>query len=154
MVAEALKKILERAVRMEESSFELYDSASRRVRDPGAKTGLRELAGEEKKHRELLEGLLQGNLDRAVSRGRREAIQDLRIGESLEAKHLTPESTLQEVLAFAIKRETTARDFYAQMVELLDPGPERELFEMLVREESRHKATVENLYEQDIYQDF
>jgi len=154
MAADELQKILEGAIRMEDSSHQLYRSAAERVKDPGAQTALRELAEEEKKHRHLLEGLLRGNLDRAVSRGRRGAIRDLRIGESLEAKPLTPKSTLQDVLAFAIKREAATRDFYAQMAALLNPGPEQDLFEMLVREEARHKATLESMYEQDIYQDF
>jgi len=154
MADEALKHIVERAIRMEESSHQLYRSAADRVRDPGARTALQELAEEEAGHRQKLEAMLRGDLQRAVSRGRRGKIQDLGIADALETPALRGDATLQDVLAFAIKREAATGAFYAQMAALLEPGPERDLFEMLVREEARHKATLEELYERDIYQDF
>jgi len=147
------RKIVERAVRMEESSCQLYRSAAGRVKDPGARTALQELAREEERHREKLAGMLRGNLEWAVSLGRRGAIRSAGIGDALEAKPIAPGSTLEDVLAFAIKREAATGDFYAQMAALLDAGPERDTFEMLAREESRHKATLEDLFERDIYQD-
>jgi rubrerythrin len=154
MATEEMKKIVERAIRMEENSFQLYRSASQRVKDPGARTTLGELAEEEKKHREKLEGMLRGGMEWAVSVGRRTPIRDLKIGDVLEARPLTPEASLQDVLSFAIKREAAANGFYAQMASLLDTGPEKELFEMLARQEAGHKETLERLFEEDIYQAF
>lgn len=154
MAAKEVKEIVERAIRLEEDSYKLYTSASRRVKDPGARAGLAELAGEERKHKAKLEAMLRGNLDWAVSVGRRAKAKDLRIGGPLEAKPITEKSSLQDVLAFAIKREEATGAFYSQMASLLEPGPEKDLFEMLAKEETRHKRYVESIYEEDVYKEF
>lgn len=154
MATKEVKEIIQRAIRFEEDSYNLYTSASRRVKDPGARAGLAELAGEEKKHKMKLEGMLQGNLDWAVSVGRKAKVKDLGIGGPLEAKPITEKSSLQEVLALAIKREEATGAFYAQMASLVEPGPEKALFEMLAKEETKHKRYVESIYEEDVYKEF
>ncbi len=148
------REIIERAIRLEEDSYKLYSFASRRVKDPGARAGLAELAEEEKKHKAKLEGMLRGNLAWAVSVGRRAKVKDLGIGGPLEAKPINEKASLQEVLAFAIKREESTGAFYSQMASLVDPGPEKDVFEVLAQEETRHKRYVESIYEKDIYQGF
>ena len=154
MAAKEVKEIVERAIKFEEDSYKLYTSASRRVKDPGARAGLADLAGEEKKHKAKLEGMLAGNLDWTVSVGRRANVKDLEIGGPLEAKPITEQSSLQDVLAVAIKREEATGAFYSQMAALVDPGPAKELFEMLAKEEARHKQYVESIYEEDVYKEF
>jgi len=154
MVTEAIKAIVERAIKFEEDSYNLYTSASRRVKDPGARVGLAELAEEEKKHKAKLEGMLAGDLGWAARAGRRGQIKDLKIGDPLEAKPITEHSSLQEVLAVAIKREEATGAFYSQMAALVEPGPTKDLFEMLAKEESRHKQYVESIYEEDVYKEF
>ena len=154
MATEEMKGIIERAIKFEEDSYKLYTSASRRVKDPGARSGLAELAGEEKKHKAKLEGMLAGNLDWAVSVGRRAKVKDLKIGGPLEAKPISEQSSLQEVLAAAIKREEATGAFYSQMASLVEPGPEKDAFEMLAKEETKHKRYVESIYEEDVYKEF
>ena len=154
MATEEMKGIIERAIRFEEDSYKLYTSASQRVKDPGAKAGLTELAGEEKKHKAKLEGMLAGNLEWAVRTGRRAKVKDLQLGDPLEAKPITEKSSLQEVLAVAIKREEATGAFYSQMASLVEPGPAKDLFEVLAKEETKHKRYVESIYEQDVYKEF
>ena len=154
MATKEIREIIERAINSEEDSYSLYRHASRRVKDPGAKAGLGELAEEEKKHKAKLEEMLEGNLDRAVRAGRRAKVKDLRIGDPLEAKPLTELSSLQDVLAVAIKREEATGAFYAQMAALVEPGAIRDLFEMLSKEETKHKLYVESIYEEDVYKEF
>jgi rubrerythrin len=154
MDTKEVREIIERAIRLEEDSYKLYTFASRRVKDPGARAGLGELAEEEKKHKAKLEGMLRGNLAWAVSVGRRAKVEDLRIGGPLEARPIDEKASLQEVLAFAIKREESAGAFYSQMASLADPGPEKDTLEMLAKEETKHKRYVESIYEEDIYQEF
>lgn len=154
MATEEMKGIIERAIKFEEDSYKLYTSASRRVKDPGARAGLAELAGEEKKHKAKLEGMLKGNLDWAVRVGRRAKVKDLQIGGPLEARPISEQSSLQDVLAVAIKREEATGAFYSQMASLVDPGPAKDLFETLAREETKHKRYVESIYEEDVYKEF
>jgi len=154
MAEKEIKAIIERAIKFEEDSYNLYTSASRRIKDPGAKAGLAELAGQEEKHKAKLEGMLRGNLDWIVSVGRKAKVKDLKIGGALEAKAITEESLLQDVLALAIKREEATGAFYAQMAALVEPGPEKALFEMLAKEETKHKLYVESIYEEEVYKEF
>ena len=154
MATKEVKEIVERAIKFEEDSYKLYTSTSRRVKDPGAREGLAELAGEEKKHKTKLEGMLRGNLEWADSVDRRAKVKDLSIGGPLEAKPITEKSSLQDVLALAIKREEATGAFYAQMASLVEPGPAKALFEMLAKEETKHKRYVESIYEEDVYKEF
>jgi rubrerythrin len=58
------------------------------------------------------------------------------------------------VLIFAIKREVATGAFYAQMAGLVDPGPEKDLFDLLAKEEGKHKKYVESIYEDVVYKEF
>lgn len=153
-MTERIQEILQQAIRVEEASYALYTSASKRVKDPAAKVGLGDLAEQEKQHKAKLEGLLAGNLDWAVRLSRREEVRDLQIGEYLEARPLSEESDLQDVLIVAMKREEATGAFYQQMANLVDPGPVQDLFTLLAKEEAKHKEYVERIYEEVIYRDF
>ncbi len=152
MEKEALKEILQRAIRMEEDSYALYSTASGRLKDPAARTVLKDLASQELGHKQKLQALLEGTLSWTARIGRPE--KTLNIGEYLEAHPLTEDSSLQDVLIYAIKREEATGSFYGQMATLAVPGPEKQLFELLVREESEHKAALERVYETVVYKEF
>lgn len=153
-MADRVREIIQQAIKTEEASYALYTSASQRVKDPAAKAGLADLAEQEKQHKAKLEGLLAGDLDWAVRLSQREEVRDLQIGEFLEARPLTEESDLQDVLIVAMKREEATGAFYQQMAGLVEPGPVKDLFEMLAKEEVKHKEYVESIYEEVVYRDF
>ncbi|MEW6441987.1 MAG: ferritin family protein [bacterium] len=156
MIQAELKEIVQRSIRMEESSFNLYRAAAGRVKDPGARAGLAELAEQEKQHKARLERLLAGDMkwSAGLSGKGKGKIKDLHIGDHLEARPLDEASSLQDVLIVAIKREEATGNLYSQMAALVDSDPEKELFETLAREEARHKLYVESLYEKEIYKEF
>lgn len=153
-MADRVREIIQQAIKTEEASYALYTSASQRVKDPAAKAGLADLAEQEKQHKAKLEGLLAGDLGWAVHLSQREEVRDLQIGEFLEARPLTEESDLQDVLIVAMKREEATGAFYQQMAGLVEPGPVKDLFEMLAKEEVKHKEYVESIYEEVVYRDF
>lgn len=154
MVSDKVTDIIQRAIKTEEASYALYTSASRRIKDPAARAGLADLAEQEKQHKAKLEGLLAGDLTWAVRLSQREEVRDLQIGEFLEARPLSEDSDLQDVLILAMKREEATGAFYTQMGQLVEPGPVKDLFEMLAKEEVKHKEYVEGIYEDVVYQDF
>ena len=94
------------------------------------------------------------DLDWMVGVGRKARVENLGLGGPLEGKPLNERSSLQDVLAVAIKREESSGAFYAQMAALSDPGPAKDLFEMLAKEETKHKRYVESIYEEDVYKEF
>jgi rubrerythrin len=153
MSKEALKEILKRAIRMEEDSHALYTSASGRLKDPAARAVLADLASQEVQHKQKLEALLAGTLS-WLKAGGDLAHKGLGIGDHLEAQPLSEGSSLQDVLIYAIKREEATGSFYSQMATLARPGPEKDLFELLARQEAGHKSALERVYETVVYKEF
>lgn len=150
----SVESILNRAIRFEEDSFNLYNSALKTVKNPQTREWLKELADWELGHKAKLEGLLKGDIKWAVRKSRREEVKDLKIGDYLVAPELGEKSDFQDVLLVAIKREQAAHDFYASMTELVEEGQARDLFDLLAKEELKHKQMVEKYYEEYVYKDF
>jgi rubrerythrin len=151
---DTITNILNRAVRFEEDSFNLYNSAISKVKNPQTKDWLKELADWELTHKAKLEALLKGDLNWAIRKSKREQVADFQIGDYLVAAPLSDKSDFQDVLLVAIKREESARDFYASMVELVDAGEAHDLFDLLAKEEAKHKQMVEKYYEEYVYKEF
>ena len=150
----SVESILKRAVRFEEDSFNLYNSAIKTVKNPQTKEWLKELADWELGHKAKLEGLLKGDVEWAIRKSRREEVKDLKIGDYLVAPALGEKSDFQDVLLVSIKREQAAHDFYASMADLVEAGQAHDLFELLAKEELKHKQMVEKYYEEYVYKDF
>ena len=149
-----VESVLKRAIRFEEDSYNLYHSALQTVKNPQTKEWLRELADWELGHKAKLEGLLKGDLNWAIRKSRREEVKDLKVGDYLVAPALGEKSDFQDVLLVAIKREQSAHDFYASMAELVEEGQAHDLFELLAKEELKHKQMVEEYYEEYVYKEF
>ena len=114
-----------------------------------------ELAQEELGHKAMLENMLAhpASLRRGVKRLRSEPIQDYKVGDHLVVKPLTPDSTFQDVLIFASRKEQQSHELYRDLAEE-NEGEIRDLFEAMARDELRHKDLVERWYEEVVYQDF
>ena len=113
---DSIKSILNRAIRFEEDSYNLYNSALEQVKN-AADQGVAEGAGR-------LGADAQGQA-RGPAQGRPELghpqvaaakqVADLKIGDYLVAAPLGEKSDFQDVLLVAMKREQAAHDFYASM---------------------------------------
>jgi len=150
----SVESILKRALRFEEDSYNLYNSAIQMVKSPQTKEWLKELADWELGHKAKIEGLLKGDLNWAVRKSRREEVKDLKIGDYLVAPSLSEKSDFQDVLLVAIKREQSAHDFYASMADLVEEGQAHDVFDLLAKEELKHKQMVEKYYEEYVYKEF
>jgi len=137
-------EVLSLAIRKEIEARELYANVAERTDNPAARTLLCELAKEEANHRRLLEGLSPEHV--AAFKPPR-AGQDLKIAEYLEATPLGPESSLQEVVTHAMKREEQARDFYQAMAAATENRQLRKLLERLATMETAHKVRLETFYD-------
>jgi rubrerythrin len=150
----SVESILKRALRFEEDSYNLYNSAMQTVKNPQTKEWLKELADWELGHKAKIEGLLRGDLNWAIRKSRREEVKDLKIGDYLVAPALSEKSDFQDVLLVAIKREQSAHDFYASMADLVEEGQAHDVFDLLAKEELKHKQMVEKYYEEYVYKEF
>ncbi|MFQ6111720.1 MAG: ferritin family protein [Nitrospinota bacterium] len=140
-----IEEVLQKALDKEQEAHDFYARASDAAENPGGRVLLRELAEEELKHCELI---------RKVKAGRNwpelRVKQELHITEFLIDKPITPESTLQEILIYAMKREDKAASFYGGRLSRALDGALRSLFERLRQEELNHKTRLEELYDEVI----
>jgi len=150
-----IDEILEEAIKGEVESYELYTWATDLVRAEHVKDTLRTLAKEELGHKASLE---QMQANTATLRWQtkellRAPIQDYRIGDHLVVKPLSSDSTFQDVLIFASRKEQRSYQLYRDLAEKAE-GPARTVLEAMSKDELRHKNLVERWYEEVVYQDF
>ena len=136
-----VRSILGLAVAKEQAAYELYAAAAEQSADPAARELLVDIAQQELRHRELLSGLdphgLTGieALDEAdpclAAFGRDEPIE--------------PSARMLELLAYAVRREREARDFYDRMARAADDEEHSGLFMKLARMEEGHRNRLECL---------
>jgi rubrerythrin len=139
--------VLEKAIQKEAEARDLYRQTGERAENPAVKTLMADLARQEATHKQMLESLPEDQAAALVPVGDK---PDLKISDHLESKHLSPDSSLQDALTFAMQREEAARNFYSTMAESVDSGELKALMEKLAGMERTHKTRLEELYE-DIF---
>lgn len=138
---------IEMAVQMEEEGFRHYLESIRKVQSKGAKEILRDAALDELEHKHQLEkALLEGTMGTSEELTR--TVPTMNLGYTLVKKELTPESTVQEALAYAIHLEKGSIDFYTRMSQGCTGAPMAAVFKRLLADETRHAQSLEDLYEQ------
>jgi rubrerythrin len=151
----SVEEVVRQAIKAEQEAHDFYVAASRMVTAPHVQETLNELAGEEAKHKEKLEKLLKGDVERIVSRQQPHKIQDLKLAEYLMPQSLDEDATFQDVLIVAMQREKASHDFYTLMAGVTAADEEtKKLFEFLAQEEMVHKNKVEVLYDEVVYKEF
>jgi len=136
-------EVLSLAIEREIAAQQIYETAADRIQEPAGKVLLTELAGQEAEHRAMLESVPPDQAEQFQP----DETQDRQIGEYLEPTPLAPDSSLQDVLIYAIKREDDARHFYQTMAKMVEGGDLRELLQKLATMETSHKARLEEFYE-------
>jgi rubrerythrin len=142
-------ELLESAMYMEIASQAFYMAGQDRTNDPGARALLKELAGEESRHSQMLKEFKERNWGKG--HWRREKIPSLMISEYLTGGDKLEGAGLQDALIFAMKREQHAVEFYSRMMGALRTGEAKLLCERLVHEELRHKYRLEIFYDDLFY---
>ena len=138
-----LRELIDAAISKEVAAHDLYAGTAEGSSDPAVKALLTDLARDEARHREMLEGLDVGNLGEFAP----ESGQDMGLTECMEDRPLSPQAGLQEVIIYAMHREEEARDFYAGMAGAVGEPSAAALFQKLAAMEAGHKARLEEQYE-------
>ncbi|MCK9581373.1 MAG: ferritin family protein [Methanoregula sp.] len=142
MEADNLKKIISTAIDREVEAYTFYRSIADKVKDKNLKALFDELAGEEKKHREFLEGFLT----KETSRLKFAAGHDYKVGDALPSPKLTADLKPLDGLVLAIKKELDAMQMYTQLAKASADTETQLLFTQLANMERGHKARLEDLY--------
>lgn len=142
MKSEDAKKIISLAIDREVESYTFYRTVSEKVKDKDLKSLFAELAGEETKHREFLQGLLS----KGVAKMHFDAKADYKVGDALPTPELTPDLKPLDGLVLAIKKELEAMQMYTQLAKLSADTEQQLLFSQLANMERGHKTRLEDIY--------
>lgn len=145
-----LKDALTYAMDKEKNAHELYLLFRGKVKDDAAKALLKELADQEMGHWKMIrEALESGSIEGvgAKAKGR-----DPQVSDTMVEIELTPNSSPQDIMVFAMQMEKKALDFYGSLRDRYRGTDLEALFSRLALEEMRHKEILEKEYEQHFAQ--
>ena len=140
------KEVVTFAIRKEAEAYNLYTTYSQLAKNQGIKVMFEELAGQEQKHREILQGVEKKD----VSEYKLEKIPDMKISDFIDEQEFSPDMDYASALRFAIKREEFAHRLYNLMAEKADDPEIKKLFSALAQEESKHKLRLETEYDENV----
>lgn len=140
------KEVITFAIRKEAEAYNLYTTYSQLAKNPGTKAMFEELAKEEQKHREILEGVEKKD----VSEYKLGKIPDMKISDFIDEQEFSPDMDYASALRLAIKREEFSLRLYNLMAERADDPELKKLFSTLAQEESKHKLRLEGEYDENV----
>jgi rubrerythrin len=141
MKADEYKNIISMAVEDEIEAFDFYTAVGEKVEDSNLKAIFKALADEEKKHRNLLEGLLSQAKPLAF-----DETKDYKISETVDKPKLSMGMKPADAIALAMKNEEEAMNMYADLGKCSVGKEQKAMFESLARMEQGHKVKLEGMY--------
>ncbi len=142
-----IKELVAKAAEEEEKSYKFYMDAIDLTQDAAAKIWLKDLAGEELKHKEML---LDFDISK-ISKFEPGETQDLHITEFLVDKDVSEIKSFQDVLIVSMKKEQKAYNFYVSMAQSSDNEDMKNMCKILAQEELKHKHKIELYYDDIIF---
>ena len=146
MNQQEFSKIIEFAIKGEEEAAEFYKRLQERSKFDAGKTMLKELEAMERHHITMLKNFQEDSIEDYI----KYSIPDLKISQFMQDIPEHDNMTYQEVIIVAIKREEAANLLYSTMAAEYPDGPAKNLFMLLADEESKHKLSLETLYDDQI----
>jgi len=142
MKPEEYRKTIQNAIAKEVESYVFYRSIEEKVKDKALKSTFRELAGEETKHREFLEGLLV----KPMKELRFDETKDYKVSKTIERPDVTIDMKPIDGLKLAIKKEEDAMELYQGLSAASKDADMKKMFDSLAKMETSHKVRLEDIY--------
>ncbi len=140
-----LKDALLFAMDKEKKANELYLLFRGKVKDDAARALLQELADQEMGHWKMIREALDSGAIEGI--GAKAKGRDIQVSDYMVEIELTPDSSPQDIMVFAMQMEKKAMDFYGGLLDQHRGTDLEALFSRLAREEMRHKEILEKEYE-------
>jgi len=150
-VFKTINDIVSLALEKEREAVQFYTQASSMVANPGTKVMLKELADEEEKHVTMLIDIQSGKAIETVGAKLLPPAMDL--GKYLVSEPISDNSTPQDIMIIAIKREDKAIGFYSSQLPVVSGTELQPVFEHLLTWEQEHKERLEAEYDQVVLKD-
>jgi rubrerythrin len=150
-----VEKALKTGIVMETGAYNLYTSMAKKVKDPGSKKLLTEIAGDEMKHKEYFESALKDpkKVLNSAKGGDFKKVMDLKVSDPLKEAPLSASATYQDTLIFAAKSEQIAVDFYTALARAYADHPLGKMWSDFSRMEQGHKLKIEKEYDDVVLKD-
>ncbi len=152
-IMEAYISTLDLAIKKEQDSYAFYKQAMELVKNPGLKDFFAYLVSEEVRHEKILSEFkdrVKTDQDFHQESLRIQDDRDLGLSKYLVIEGLEENSTYQDALILAMKREETAVTLFTDL-EAVTPHPDlKKVFSKLKVEEIRHLRSLEERYDEDI----
>ena len=132
------------AIQMEKDAEALYLDLSTKSKNTGISKLFVMLAEDEAKHRKNIE-ILQKKMDSSVEKGIAEEIKTVFDDIRKDFKNLELEEDALKDYEKALQIEKKGMDFYKEQFDKAENDNSKKLFEKLMKQESYHYKTVENL---------
>ena len=137
-------ELVKLGIQKESEAEAFYRYWAGKLTDAGGQNLLSELADEEIKHRIFFENLKESDMQQGPATD----VMDLHMSDYLVSDEISEESSIQDVLIGAIKREANAIKFFTDLAG--QSGAMRSTFEKLAAEEKKHKLRLETYYDDNI----
>ena len=139
----SVDEILEFAVSMEDESWRFYADWAERSDNETISVVFREFAGEELKHKKLIEDVRAGNRELKT----RHDVADLKLADHYVKPQPSASMSYQNALLVAIDREVAAIGLYAHLTSVCVEEALCSIFDALAEEEKKHKLRLETIYD-------
>lgn len=146
---EKMREILDFAIEREYEAAKFYKELQSNVKHQASKEILKEFEIMELGHAKMLEGF-KSKGETGVEQFNPKKVQDMKLSEYLVAPEVGKETTYQDAIVLAMKREEAARDLYQKMADQSDDPAVKGLFTRLADEEANHKHRLETVYDDEI----
>ncbi|MHC1744286.1 MAG: ferritin family protein [Syntrophobacteraceae bacterium] len=142
----SMDDVINFAIDREIKAMEFYQQCADRAKNPGIKKFFEEMVEEEQRHRDLLKDLNPVDLGEI----KLPEVENLKISDYLIEVKFHEGITYQEALTLAMKKEEKAHAFYAAWQTKCMHEKTAKVFELLAKEELKHKRKIETIYDEEI----
>lgn len=143
MAASPIEEIINFAVDKEREAVAFYEDMAKKAEDPVVKDAVLSMADEERKHEKILLNLTP----KKIQLGHQASEEDMKLSDYLVDMTFSRDSSYQELLIIAMKREEKSYAFYTELEQRAGDDASRKVFTLLKGEELKHKARLEKEYE-------
>ena len=145
----SLDEVLRFAIRKEADEAVFYQMAAGRAK-PGVKKTFEELAREEEGHKKRLEGFDPKKIERMKLK----ETKGLGLAEMVEDVPYSSDMSYADLLRMAIKNEERSERLYTSTAQSVTDPSLKKLLMLLAQEETKHKKRLENIYDDEILEEF
>ena len=139
----SVDEVLDFAIGNEEEAMNFYNDMAGKMDSPAMRTVFEEFAREEEGHKaKLLKVKTSGGFNPSSA-----AIMDLKIGDYLVEVTADKDTSYQDILILAMKKEKAAFKLYMDLHETVDDAHLKSLMLALAQEEAKHKLRFEIEYD-------